>query len=105
VREIRRWRVTEYRYYAEGELDIATAPGLRDDILEEIRREPRNVVVDFVDVTFLDCSGIRILVDLETLLAAHGRHLRLVHLSRAVRRPIDLLRLTDMLQLADATSR
>jgi anti-sigma B factor antagonist len=43
-----------------GEVDLATAPVLRDTI-EAAFRQRRRVLVDLADVTYLDGSGLRVL--------------------------------------------
>lgn len=45
-----------------GELDIASAPGLRDQLAELDRPGPRLVVVDLSDVPFMDSTGLSVLV-------------------------------------------
>ncbi|MBQ0867895.1 STAS domain-containing protein [Streptomyces sp. RK75] len=48
---------------ARGELDIATLPELETDLLRALSdAEPPRVVVDMREVTFLDCSVVRVLL-------------------------------------------
>jgi anti-sigma B factor antagonist len=91
--------MADYRLCVEGDIDLATAPGLRADVIELLDRRRANVVIDFVGVTFMDCSGIRVLIELEHLLASSGHQLRLVHLPRRARLTIDVLGLADALHL------
>ena len=46
----------------QGELDMATAPGLGRALTEALDAKPPAVVLDLTDLTFLDSTGIRILV-------------------------------------------
>jgi len=48
----------------EGELDIASAPTLRDELAEVITAEPRPRVVccDLTEVTFMDSTALSALV-------------------------------------------
>jgi anti-anti-sigma factor len=46
---------------ATGEVDVATAPALRDAIWEGLVHSPR-IVVDLKDVQFLDSTGLQVLV-------------------------------------------
>jgi anti-sigma B factor antagonist len=45
-----------------GELDIATAPRLRQTLREAVLRA-RRVVLDLRELTFMDCAGIHVIVD------------------------------------------
>jgi anti-anti-sigma factor len=45
-----------------GEVDLATAPLLRDWLMGVLREQPPAVDIDLVGVTFLDCSAISALV-------------------------------------------
>jgi anti-sigma B factor antagonist len=76
-----------------GEIDIASAPTLRDEMLGAIRRHGARLALDLSGVTFMDCAGI------SALLAAH-RHARLdggwVRVARASRRARKILMLTGL---------
>jgi anti-sigma B factor antagonist len=76
-----------------GEIDIATGPKLREDLLGAIRRHGARLALDLSCVTFMDCAGINV------LLAAH-RHARLkggrVRVLRASRRARKVLMLTGL---------
>jgi anti-sigma B factor antagonist len=52
---------------AEGELDLASAPGLRDLLARLIVEGHRHVILDLSGTTFIDSTSIG------TLLAAHQR--------------------------------
>jgi anti-anti-sigma factor len=56
---------------ARGEIDIATSPSLFDALLVAVDRCPR-VVVDMTEVTFVDSTGLNVLVS--GLHHARGRH-------------------------------
>ena len=56
---------TEDGYHLEGELDMATAGDL-GELLRE--RSARQTVLDFSGITFMDSSGLRVLLE------AAGRH-------------------------------
>jgi len=65
-----------------GELDIATAGGLRDRLRAAVELEGvSTIVVDFSDVTFVDAYSIGVIVSAWNEAAARGRLLRVVRLS------------------------
>jgi anti-sigma B factor antagonist len=47
---------------AAGEIDVYTAPALRDRIAEQLDAGQRDLVVDLTDVAFLDSTGLGVLV-------------------------------------------
>ena len=50
------------RVVVQGELDLAAAPMLRD-ALDGLRREARSTVLDLRELTFMDSSGLRVLLE------------------------------------------
>lgn len=47
---------------AHGEVDMATAPELTEAVTEVLQGFPRRLVFDLTEVTFLDSSGIKVLL-------------------------------------------
>ena len=47
---------------ARGEVDVATAPALRVAVDEALDRAPDDVVVDLRGVTFIDSTGLGVLI-------------------------------------------
>ena len=45
-----------------GEIDIFSAPGLRDELLRVIRRYGPQFALDLAGVTFIDCAGVNVLL-------------------------------------------
>ncbi len=54
-----------------GDIDLATAPGLRDRITEA-STGPTTVVIDLRDVRFMDSPGLGILIYCRDVLEANG---------------------------------
>jgi anti-sigma B factor antagonist len=46
-----------------GEVDLATAPDLRDRLHEVMDDKPRVLVVDLLQVTFIDSTALGVLID------------------------------------------
>ena len=51
-----------YRVIASGELDIATVPVLEEAFDEALAAEAARIVVDLGGVTFIDSTGLRLLI-------------------------------------------
>lgn len=74
TREQEGWTVVE----VAGEVDIATAPDLRG-ALEEVREKGAiRIVIDLEGVTFMDSSGLEVLVGASKGLEERGGRLALV---------------------------
>jgi anti-sigma B factor antagonist len=78
-----------------GEIDIASAPKLREELLGAQRRHGARLALDLGGVTFIDCAGVNVLLTAR-------RHARLkggwVRVARASRRARDILMLTGLHQ-------
>jgi anti-sigma B factor antagonist len=84
-----------------GTLDIATAPGFGIRVAELIRRGENDIVIDLSDVTFLDSTGLSVLLNI-------NRRATRARLGSAVicpdgrpRVPIRIARLEDSLRVRD----
>jgi anti-sigma B factor antagonist len=63
---------------ASGEVDLATVPKLREEISEHIVARRTNLLVDLRAVTYLDSTGLGVLVGAAKAVNAAGGSLRLV---------------------------
>ena len=72
-----------------GDLDLATAPDLRECLVEVIDESAR-IVVDLEAVGFLDSAGLGILVGGLKRARTRGGDLELVCSSREVLKPIEI---------------
>lgn len=82
-----------------GEIDMLTAPRLRDALvhaIEQLRRSP--LIVDLSAVTFLSSGGLALLVEAHTLAAEHAVELRVVTgTSRLVVHPMEITGITELM--------
>ena len=62
----------------EGEIDVYTAPKLRDKITELVAGGAYDLVVDMKDVEFLDSTGLGVLVGGLKKVRAHNGSLQLI---------------------------
>lgn len=83
-----------------GELDLASAPLLRDVLTSADADPAREVVVELSAVTFIDCSGLAPLLEARAKL---GERLRLSGLPRAVSQLLHLVGLDATFPIDDPT--
>jgi anti-sigma B factor antagonist len=83
-----------------GEIDMATAPMLARELTSAIEEGAGAVVLDLVDVTFFDSSGLRVAIVAHRDLGEKGRRLAVVCDPEGhVRRTFMLAGLADVLDL------
>ena len=80
-----------------GEVDMATAPALRSELLSAITaRAPLAIEVDLAGCTFLDCSGLGVLVAARARALATSCELRITRPRPFVRVLLDKAGLLDL---------
>ncbi|GAA2276158.1 MULTISPECIES: STAS domain-containing protein [Kitasatospora] len=79
-----------------GEIDVATAPRLRQRLAAALEAH-REVVLDLSEVTFMDCSGLGVLVQARNQADRCGRRLVLHGVGHPVARLLKLTGLTRRL--------
>ena len=84
-----------------GELDMATAPGLRDTFAALLASRPKRVVVDTAALSFVDSSGLAVLIAAERRTRDQGGELRLRNVTEATQRLLELAGVAGLLQVED----
>ena len=84
-----------------GDVDIATAPWLRESLLLAIQRYGPAISVDLQGVTFLDCAGVSALLATARRARLEGGKVQVTRSSVPAWRVITLLGLQDLLTGAD----
>ena len=85
-----------------GEIDIATAPGLRSQLIGLVTGGRTSVVLDLAGVEFLDSTGLGVIVGVLKRARTLGGDLRLVCPNPAVRRVFEITALDRTMPLADS---
>jgi len=79
-----------------GELDIATAPGVEEAVVEAFEQPISSVELDWSGLTFMDSSGIRLLFRLVRFCKQRGVDL-MWRLSKPAQRALDAVGIHDAL--------
>ena len=76
--------------WVRGEIDILSAPWLLEELERLMQRHGARLVLDLSGVTFMDCSGINMLLAARRRAQFKGGLLRVISPSASVRRVISL---------------
>lgn len=93
--EVGAWSVVS----VTGELDVATAPRLRQEVHRLTGGGHVRLVLDLSGVEFLDSTGLGVVVGALKRVRTHGGALRVVAPPEHVRRVLELTRLDQILAL------
>jgi anti-sigma B factor antagonist len=74
-----------------GEIDIQSAPELRDELLRVIRQYGPRLALDLTGVRFMDCAGLNVLLATRRRALLEQGSVRVVRASPQVLRMISLL--------------
>jgi anti-anti-sigma factor len=88
--------------HVRGEVELATVGRLSAVLDHELVSGAIDILLDLHDVTFIDCSGVSVLVDTTHRAAERGVRLRIVP-GPALHRLSEILGLTGELDLGDGS--
>ena len=83
-----------------GEIDVATSPELQEILVELIGNGPELLIVNLTDVSFIDSSGLGVLVGALKHVRAAGGDLRLVVTQPHIIKLLNLTGLDDVFSVA-----
>lgn len=84
-----------------GQLDVATAPELRQLLVEAAFSDGQGLVVDLDGLEFIDSMGLGVLLGALKRARTHGTSFALVCTRERVLRLLELTQLTDILPIVD----
>jgi len=97
-REVDGWTVLA----VSGEIDIATAPSLRERLHHLLADDKHRLIVDLDDVGFLDSTALGVLVGALKRARTDGGEVRIVCSQPRVRKVFEITRLDNAFDLFDA---
>ena len=84
-----------------GELDMSTAANLDDAVRAAEATDAPRIVIDLSEVTFMDSTGLKVLLEAGARARANSNRLRLIRGSRRVQRVFELTNTEDVLPFLD----
>jgi anti-sigma B factor antagonist len=84
-----------------GEWDIAQRQPTRDAVNAALQRRPECLVIDLTQVSFIDSTGISVIVNTSERCAGQSTRLVIIPGPRAVQRVFELCGLTKILPFAE----
>jgi anti-sigma B factor antagonist len=90
--------MAEYHYNLRDDVDIATAPTVRSDLRAIIAGCDSHVRVDCAQLTFIDSTGIVVLLEAHRDLQALGREMLVTNVPPMCSKVFDILGLNDLMR-------
>ena len=91
------------RVCPRGDVDLATVGVLRDHVDELLAAGFLHVVLDLRGVTFMDATGLRLVLELYRMSGADGWDLRIIEGPPEVQRVFDVTGLRPLLPMVDGS--
>jgi anti-sigma B factor antagonist len=86
----------------KGDVDVYTAPRLREKLVELVSAGARLIVVDLGGVEFIDSTGLGVLVGGLKRARSHDGDLGLVCTTPRILKVLELTRLTQVFQISES---
>ena len=87
---------------ARGEVDVATAPALRDGLDQAVDGDAGSVIVDLTGVTFIDSTGLGVLIGVRKRCLDAGRDLRVVVTEPRILKVFEITGLTELFAIHES---
>ena len=82
-----------------GEVDVATAPQLRQEAVRLAASGHTNLVIDLSGVDFLDSTGLGVIVGVLKRVRTHGGELAVAGAENHVRKVFEITRISDIVPM------
>ncbi len=86
----------------EGELDMATADDLEQELLRVEATDAASIVVDLAGLGYMDSTGVRVMIAADARSRADAERLTLLRGPDVVQRVFELTGILDLLPFSDA---
>ncbi len=83
----------------EGEIDLHVSPGIAASLKSMIAEKPKQPVVDLSRVTYIDSSGLAVLIETMQNVSSYGGKFALAGLQEGVRPIFEIARLDQVFRI------
>ncbi len=83
----------------EGEIDLHESPNVRERLRPLIEEKVPRIYIDMTAVTYIDSSGLAVLIDAMQRIANYGGKFGLIAIRPAVRTVIEIARLDQVFRV------
>jgi anti-sigma B factor antagonist len=84
----------------EGEIDLHVSPEVADSLQAMIKKKPKQLVVDLSKVTYMDSSGLAVLIQAMQNVQEYGGKFALANVQPSVQHIFEIARLDQVFQIA-----
>lgn len=85
-----------------GEIDLYNAPEIKEKIKDEMNKNKVNIIINLDKVSYIDSSGIGVLISSLSNLKKVGGALKLINVYASVRKVFELTKLTSFFDIYDS---
>ncbi len=83
----------------DGEIDLHESPNVREVLRPLIEQKVPRIYVDMAEVTYIDSSGLAVLIDAMQRIANYGGKFGLIAIRPAVRTVLEIARLDQVFRV------
>ena len=84
-----------------GEIDFSVTPAVRERLMDVVAANAPEIVLDMAGLSYIDSSGLALLIELRKILAESGRSVHIRTISPQVRKLFNLTQLGDLFGLPE----
>ena len=83
----------------EGEIDLHVSPEVAESLRTMTAKKPKRVIVDLTKVTYLDSSGLAVLIEAMQNVQEYGGKFAIAGMQESVKHILDIARLDQVFQI------
>jgi anti-sigma B factor antagonist len=86
-------------FYLKGEVDVFTAPNLKEKLLTKLQNENTEVIIDLSDVHYMDSTGLGVLIGGLKAAKKSNSHIKLRNATPRLERLFTITGLVEVMEI------